>query len=174
MSKMIAIDHAASANISVGRQPGSQSSRVSVTLRSFAWFVLVYNIVVILWGAVVRATGSGAGCGDQWPLCDGAAIPQSPQFHTMVEFAHRLMSGGALILIVALLVWTWRVTRKGHLARWTTVIALALVINEAFLGALLVTVAAHSASVATGVLLFSCHLTNTLLLVAALALTAEF
>ena len=70
-----------------------------LTLRRFAWFVLGYNVIVILWGGVVRATGSGAGCGDQWPLCDGAAIPQSPQFHTMIEFTHRLMSGGALILI---------------------------------------------------------------------------
>jgi cytochrome c oxidase assembly protein subunit 15 len=174
MTKTIAIDHAASAGMSVGMQRTGESRNVSLALRRFAWFVLVYNIIVILWGAVVRATGSGAGCGDQWPLCDGAAIPQSPQFHTLVEFTHRMMSGGALILILALLVWTWRATRKGHLARWTAGIALVLVINEAFLGALLVTVAAHSASVATGVLLFSCHLTNTLLLVASLALTAEF
>jgi cytochrome c oxidase assembly protein subunit 15 len=174
MTKMIAIDRAAPADMSAGMQHATQSRNVSATLRRFAWFVLVYNVLVILWGAVVRATGSGAGCGDQWPLCDGAAIPQSPQFHTMIEFSHRLMSGGALILILALLVWTWRATRKGHLARWTAAIALLLVINEAFLGALLVTVAAHSASAATGVLLFSCHLTNTLLLVASLALTADF
>ncbi len=170
MPKMIAIDRAASA----GMQRATQSRSASVVLRRFAWFVLAYNVIVILWGGVVRATGSGAGCGDQWPLCDGAAIPQSPQLHTLIEFTHRLMSGGALILILALLVWAWRATGNGHLARWTAVIALVLVMNEAFLGALLVTVAAHSASVATGVLLFSCHLTNTLLLVAALALTAEF
>jgi heme a synthase len=174
MTKMIAIDHAASADRSAGIRSLTESRGVSSMLRRFAWFVLVYNVIVILWGAVVRATGSGAGCGDQWPLCDGAAIPQSPQFHTMVEFTHRLMSGGALILVLALLFWTWRATSKGHLARWSAGIALLLVINEAFLGALLVTVAAHSASVATGVLLFSCHLTNTLLLVASLALTAEF
>lgn len=174
MTKMIAIDHAASANMSVGTHRTAELRRVSVTLRRFAWFVLVYNVIVILWGGVVRATGSGAGCGDQWPLCDGSAIPQSPQFHTLVEFTHRLMSGGALILILALLVWTWRTTGKGHLARWTSAIGLLLVLNEAFLGALLVTVAAHSASVATGVILFSCHLTNTLLLVATLTLTAEF
>ena len=174
MTKMIAIDHAVSADRSVGTHRSVKSRSTSAALRNFAWFVLVYNVIVILWGAVVRATGSGAGCGDQWPLCDGAAIPQSPQFHTMVEFTHRMMSGGALILILALLVWTWRATAKGHLARWTAGIALVLVLNEAFLGALLVTVASHSASVATGVLLFSCHLTNTLLLVAALALTAEF
>lgn len=174
MTKMIAIDHAASSGMSIGKHHTLQSRSTSVALRRFAWFVLVYNVIVILWGGVVRATGSGAGCGNQWPLCAGAAIPQSPQFHTLVEFTHRLMSGGALILILALLVWTWRATRTGHLARWTAGIALLFVINEAFLGALLVTVAAHSASVATGVLLFSCHLTNTLLLVAALALTAEF
>ncbi len=174
MSKTIAIDQAASADISGDKSRTNQVRSVSDALRRFAWFVLVYNVIVILWGAVVRATGSGAGCGDQWPLCDGAAIPQSPQFHTLVEFTHRLMSGGALILILALLVWTWRATGKGHLARWTSAIALLLVLNEAFLGALLVTVAAHSASVSTGVILFSCHLTNTLLLVAALALTADF
>jgi len=174
MTKTIAIDDAAPADISHGVPRIHQSRNVSVMLRRFAWFVLVYNVLVILFGAVVRATGSGAGCGDQWPLCDGAAIPQSPQFHTLVEFSHRMMSGGALILIVALLVWAWRATGKGHLARWTGVIALVLVMNEAFLGALLVTVAAHSASATTGVLLFSCHLTNTLLLVAALTLTAEF
>ncbi|MHB1935254.1 MAG: COX15/CtaA family protein [Acidobacteriaceae bacterium] len=174
MARMIATDDAASADMAVSMPRALGPSRVSLALRRFAWFVLVYNVLVILWGGAVRATGSGAGCGDQWPLCKGAAIPQSPQFHTLVEFTHRLMSGGSLVLIVALLVWTWLATRKGHLARWTAGIALLLVLNEAFLGALLVTVAAHTASPATGVFLFSCHLTNTLLLVAALALTAEF
>lgn len=174
MTRMFATDHAASADVAVSLHNSTNSSAASVSLQRFAWFVLVYNVIVILWGGIVRATGSGAGCGDQWPLCQGAAIPQSPQFHTLIEFTHRLMSGGALILILALLVWTWRETRKGHLARWTAGLSLLLVINEAFLGALLVTVAAHSASASTGVILFSCHLTNTLLLVASLALTADF
>ena len=174
MRRMIASDDAASAGIAVSMHRRCTPPTVSLALRRFAWFVLAYNVLVILWGGVVRATGSGAGCGDQWPLCAGAAIPQSPQFHTLVEFTHRLMSGGALIVIAALLIWTWRVTSKGHLARWTAAIALALVLNEAFLGALLVTVAAHSASPATAVYLFSFHLTNTLLLVGTLALTAEF
>jgi cytochrome c oxidase assembly protein subunit 15 len=174
MTRIIAIDEAASAGTAVSPRGGLDSSSTSFALRRFAWFVLVYNVVVILWGGVVRATGSGAGCGDQWPLCAGAAIPQSPQYHTLIEFTHRLMSGGALIFILALLIWVWRSTVKGHLARWTAGISLVLVMNEAFLGALLVTVAAHSASPSTGVLLFSCHLTNTLFLVAALALTAEF
>ena len=44
----------------------------------FAWSILAYNLAVILWGAYVRATGSGAGCGNHWPDCDGAMIPRSP------------------------------------------------------------------------------------------------
>jgi cytochrome c oxidase assembly protein subunit 15 len=148
---------------------------VPLALRRFAWFVLAYNVLVILWGGAVRATGSGAGCGDHWPLCNGVAIPQSPQFHTIVEFTHRLMSGGSLILIAALLIWTWRSTRRGHLARWAAGTAMVLVLNEALLGALLVLLqlVAHNQSAARGVYL-SFHFANTLLLLAALALTAEF
>jgi len=154
--------------------PPHDPKRISSALRRFAWFVLAYNVLDILWGVVVTATGSGDGCGDQWPLCQGAVVPQAPQFHTMVEFAHRVMSGVALLLIVALLVWAWRATRKGALARWAAGAAFILVMNEAFLGALLVTVAAHGASQRTSVFLFACHLTNTLLLLASLTLTVEF
>ena len=174
MTRMIVSDDVVSADTGAETVRPPDSLRASASLRRFAWFVLAYNVLVILWGGAVRTTGSGAGCGNQWPLCAGATIPQSPQFHTLIEFTHRLMSGGALLLIVALLIWTWRATCRGHLARWAAAIALVLVLNEAFLGALLVTVAAHTASPATAVLLFSCHLTNTLLLVAALALTPEF
>lgn len=147
----------------------------SLALRRFAWFVLAYNVVVVLWGAVVRATGSGAGCGDHWPLCNGVVVPQSPQFHTIVEFTHRLMSGAALLLVVGLLIWTWRSTVRGQLARWAAVAAALLTFNEALLGALLVLLrlVAHNQSAARGVYL-SFHFANTLLLLAALTLTVEF
>ena len=59
----------------------------------YSWIVLVYNLVVILWGAYVRATGSGAGCGSHWPLCNGEVIPRAPEVETLVEFTHRLSSG---------------------------------------------------------------------------------
>jgi heme A synthase len=49
----------------------------------FAWGVLAYNVAVILWGALVRATGSGAGCGGHWPLCNGVALPVSPSLGTI-------------------------------------------------------------------------------------------
>ena len=58
-------------------------------LPRFAWFAVFYNVLVILWGALVRASGSGAGCGNHWPLCNGQVIPVSPGFHTIIEFTHR-------------------------------------------------------------------------------------
>lgn len=144
-------------------------------LRRFAWFVLGYNVLVVLWGAVVRATGSGGGCGDHWPLCNGVVLPQLARFHTFVEFTHRVMSGASLGLIAVLLIWTWRTKQRGQFARWATGAAMILVLNEALLGALLVLLqlVAHNASAARGVYL-SFHFANTLLLLAALALSAEF
>jgi len=68
----------------------------------YAWGVLAYNLVVILWGAFVRASGSGAGCGSHWPLCNGEVIPRIPQIETLIEFTHRLMSGAALLSVVVL------------------------------------------------------------------------
>ena len=71
----------------------------------FAWGVVLLNIVVIIWGAFVRATGSGAGCGDNWPLCQGEVIPRPESIETVIEFSHRVTSGLALIAVVVLLIW---------------------------------------------------------------------
>ena len=107
-------------------------------LPRFAWFIVFYNVLVIVWGALVRASGSGAGCGNHWPLCNGQVIPISPGFHTIIEFTHRMMVGGSTFLILALLVWTFRATVKGQAARALAVASTFLLLNEAFLGALLV------------------------------------
>lgn len=144
-------------------------------LKRYAWFVVGWNIAVILWGAVVRATGSGAGCGNHWPLCNGEVIPTSPRIATMIEFTHRAMTGGATLTILALLIWTFRSTRARHLARFTAVASTLLLLNEAFLGALLVKLGyvVHDQSPGRFIVL-PIHLANTLLLLAALALTAHF
>lgn len=154
---------------------GGTGHPVSAALRRFGWFVLAYNVLVVLWGAVVRATGSGAGCGDHWPLCNEAAIPQLHKFHEIVEFTHRQMSLASLFLVVALLIWTWRSTARGQLARWGAVVSMVLILNEALLGALLVLfgMVNQNQSAARGVYL-SVHFANTLLLLAALAITADF
>src|ERR1700691_2359220 len=86
-------------------------------LPRFAWFAVFYNVLVILWGALVRASGSGAGCGNHWPLCNGQVIPVSPGFHTIIEFTHRMMTGGSTFLVLALLVWTFRATARRSSAR---------------------------------------------------------
>ena len=78
-------------------------------LARFAWLLLACNIGVILWGAYVRASGSGAGCGSHWPLCNGEVIPRLPATATLIEYSHRLTSGAALLGVVALFVWTRRV-----------------------------------------------------------------
>jgi len=148
---------------------------ISPGLRRFAWFLLAYNVLVVLWGAIVRATDSGDGCGAHWPLCNGVVLPQLARFHTFVEFTHRVMSGASLFLIAALLVWAWRATRRRQLARWFAVASMVLVLNEALLGAgiVLLRLVAQNQSAARAVYL-SFHFANTLLLLAALALTAEF
>jgi cytochrome c oxidase assembly protein subunit 15 len=144
-------------------------------LQRFAWFAVFYNVLVILWGALVRASGSGAGCGNHWPLCNGQVIPVSPGFHTIIEFVHRQMTVGSTLIVVALLVWTFRATAKGHAARWFAIASAVLLLNEALLGALLVKLGYVTGNQSVGrMVLLSIHLSNTLLLVAALTLTARF
>ena len=142
-------------------------------LTRFSWFVLAYNLAVILWGAVVRATGSGAGCGNHWPLCNGVVVPRSAAIATLIEFSHRATSGIALILVVALAVAVFRSRPKGHPARLGAVLSVVLIFTEAAVGAGLVLfqLVADNQSMARA-LFMATHLVNTFLLLAALALTA--
>jgi cytochrome c oxidase assembly protein subunit 15 len=140
----------------------------------FAWGVVGYNGLVILWGALVRATGSGAGCGNHWPLCNGQVIPLAPRVDTVIEFTHRCMTGGATFAVIGLLVWTFRATVKGQAARVMAVASMVLLLNEALLGALLVKLGYVTGNQSMGrVVVLSIHLSNTLLLLAALTLTAR-
>jgi cytochrome c oxidase assembly protein subunit 15 len=143
-------------------------------LRPFAWGVVVYFIIVFLGGTLVRATGAGAGCGDHWPLCNGTVVQHHPRIDTIIEFTHRIMSGFSLFAVLGLLVWTFKRTIRGHLARVAVVASLVFTMLEAILGALLVKLGltAQSHSPIRPAYL-SLHLSNTLLLLAALTLTAH-
>src|SRR5258705_13453315 len=99
--------------------------------RLFAWGVLGYNLVVILWGALVRATGSGAGCGGHWPLCNGEVLPSVSQIATVIELTHRAMSGIALLAVVAMFVWARRAFTPRHAARRWAGWALVFILTEA-------------------------------------------
>ncbi len=141
----------------------------------FAWTVLGVNLAVVLWGAVVRATGSGAGCGRHWPTCNGQVVPRAPATETLIEFVHRSTSGIALLLVAVLVAWAVRSFPRGHAARKAAWVSLALMLTEALVGAGLVLFGwvAKDASPERGWVI-AVHLTNTFLLLGALALTAEW
>jgi cytochrome c oxidase assembly protein subunit 15 len=139
----------------------------------YAWGVLGYNLAVVLWGAYVRASGSGAGCGRHWPLCNGEVMPRSPHAAMLIELTHRATSGVALALVVGLFLWSRRADFRGSPVRLGAAAALAFMLTEALLGAGLVLFAlvAHDASLAR-VFSLGAHLLNTFLLLGSIALTA--
>ncbi len=142
-------------------------------LPKLAWGVLFYNVLVILWGAVVRISGAGAGCGEHWPLCNGVVVPPSPTLNTIIEFSHRLTSGLSGLLILGLIALSFLFTPKGHLARTGTLITFGLVVLEGLVGGVqvLLGLTAKSTDPARG-FVQGIHLANTFALLAALLLTA--
>lgn len=80
----------------------------SLRILAFVTAAMVYALIVL--GAVVRVTGSGLGCGDDWPLCNGRLIPQFHDIETAIEYAHRLAAAtvGIPITLLALLAWLKR------------------------------------------------------------------
>ena len=159
-------------NVSEHAGASPQATRL---LARFSWLTLAYNIAVILWGAYVRATGSGAGCGNHWPLCNGAVLPPTQHAQTIIEFTHRLTSALAVVMVSSLLVWCWRKTAKGDWARYSSLAAMLLLFNEALLGALLVLFEHVGQDRSPARVFFLCmHFGNTLLLLAALAVTAHW
>ena len=139
----------------------------------YAWFVLAFNLGVILWGAYVRATGSGAGCGSHWPLCNGEVIPRSQQIETLIEFTHRTTSGIAFLLVLGMLIWAWRIYPIKHRIRRGALVSMVLMITEALVGAGLVLfeLVAENTSTARAISI-SIHLVNTFLLLSLITLTA--
>jgi heme A synthase len=142
---------------------------------AFAWGILAYDVAVAAWGAYVRATGSGAGCGSHWPLCNGEIVPHTGRVETLVELSHRLSSGIALVLTFVLLARIWRAFPAHHIARKGALAATGFMAAEALLGAALVLfeLVAHDASMKRA-LSVSLHLVNTFLLLASTALTATW
>jgi len=141
----------------------------------FAYLVLAYTLLVVLWGAYVRATGSGAGCGSHWPLCNGEVIPRAPEAATRIEFTHRVTSGLSLLLVAALAVWAFRAfPRSGRVRKFALLSGVFLVI-EAVLGAGLVLLEYVAYNTSPGRAWYlSAHLVNTQLLLAMLLLTAWY
>lgn len=139
----------------------------------FAWIVLAVTLGVIVWGAYVRATGSGAGCGSHWPTCNGEVIPRGRGAKTLIEFTHRATSGISFLLVVAQLVWAFRAFPKGSPVRRAAAASMFLMVTEAGVGAGLVLfeMVAQNKSIARAWWM-AAHLVNTFLLVGSMTLTA--
>jgi heme a synthase len=98
-------------------------------------FFLGYTVGVILWGAWVRVSLSGDGCGEHWPLCQGALIPPDRQTKTYVELAHRLTSALTGIFAIVAVVWSRRLAGPRSLLRRTAVASLVFIVFEGLVGA---------------------------------------
>jgi heme a synthase len=139
----------------------------------FTWGLLVYTLVVILFGAWVRITGSGAGCGQHWPTCKGEVVHLPASVETLIELTHRVTSGANLILVIVLVVLAVRRFAPRDPARTGAWLSLLFIVTEALLGASLVLLALVGVndSIPRAVMM-SLHLANTSLLTGAIAYTA--
>jgi heme A synthase len=138
----------------------------------FAWGVVGWSVLNILWGAFVRASGSGAGCGNHWPNCNGEILPTPQNINTVIEFTHRALSGVLLLSVLALLIWGWRKYPKGNPIRIGVTGSAVFVLSEALLGAGLVLFhLVDSDSSVLRAVVIALHLLNTFILLAFLTLT---
>ncbi|HEY4159229.1 MAG TPA: COX15/CtaA family protein, partial [Polyangiaceae bacterium] len=139
----------------------------------FAWWVVGYTLLVILFGAVVRITGSGAGCGQHWPSCNGQVLELPHTLKTAIEYSHRATSELSGLAVLALLIWGFRTHPAGDGVRSPAVVAAIFIVIEALVGRHLVRhgLVVNDASVSRAIVM-PLHLVSTSILMAALGLCA--
>jgi heme A synthase len=141
----------------------------------YSWFVLIFNLLVVLWGVFLRASKSGDGCGQHWLTCHGEVIPSAPELKTVIEFSHRITSAIAFFLVAALLIWTFKKYAKGDPIRKTAVLSFVFIITEAAVGAGLVLTGNTAETLsASRPFWMAGHLINTFILLGFLTLTARY
>jgi len=137
------------------------------------WLVLGFTVTVVAGGAVVRATGSGDGCGASWPRCGGEVLPSSPRPETLIEFTHRAMTAAAVVGVLVLVVLAFALWPRRSPVRVAATLGAVFLVVESLLGASLVLFGWVDQDVSAGrLVVVPLHLTNTFLLLAAIALTA--
>lgn len=148
-------------------------SRDQPILARLWWVVLGYTVLVIVFGAWVRITGSGAGCGQHWPSCNGEVLHRPESVETLIELSHRLTSGVLGLLTLAAAVVSWARTSKGAPVRRFALLSVVFIVTEALVGAFLVKaeLVADNASASRAVVM-SLHLVNTCLLTTSMTLAA--
>jgi heme A synthase len=136
-------------------------NRDSKLFRRFALLTALATVGLIVFGAVVRVTDSGLGCGDSWPLCDGTILPPLDNLTAWIEWLHRLFAAGIGVLGLATLAMAWRVYRQQRLIFGAVVTAAVLFMVQSGLGAVVVLLELPPTMVAL-------HLGTAMLLLAAL------
>lgn len=150
----------------------SQQPRAARAFTILAYVTLIYTLLVIGWGAFVRATGAGAGCGNHWPMCQGEVVPRAPKLETVIEYSHRLTGALAGLMVLAMLILAFVAFPKRHVARRGSVYSFIFMITEGLVGGGLVIFekVANDKSLARGWWM-SAHLLNTFVLLASLGIT---
>ena len=133
-----------------------------------AWLTAVCTYLLIVLGAIVRITGSGMGCGDHWPLCNGGLFPSLGNLGMLIEWSHRLVAALLSVLVVALAGYAWWLRRETALDRpgLAAYAALGLLALQVALGAVTVKLALPAWTVIL-------HLGTAMLLLATLIVAAR-
>src|SRR5262245_3685859 len=84
---------------------------MSRRFKTLAWSAAICTYLLIILGGIVRITGSGMGCGDHWPLCNGHFFPPLDDIGTVIEWSHRLVAALVSVLVVGLAVYGWFLAR---------------------------------------------------------------
>jgi len=101
---------------------------------TLAWSAAVCTYLLIILGGIVRITGSGMGCGDHWPLCNGRLLPPLDDIGTVIEWSHRLLASVVSILVVALAIYG----RRLRVSMGGLYVAAGLLAVQVILGAITV------------------------------------
>jgi heme A synthase len=152
-------------------------TRAQLFFHRFACGLIVYNVAVVVWGAYVRASGSGAGCGDNWPHCGsgGEFVPTAAPAGTWIEWTHRTSTAILGPLLLTMAIWAFVSFKKGSPVRKAALGVLVFTAIEAWIGRHLVLnkLVVDDASTQRAIWM-SLHLANILSLMACLTLTAWF
>ena len=139
------------------------------------WGLVAFLLAVVVWGAFVRATGSGAGCGAHWPVCNGQVLPRAPALETLIEFSHRVSSGLVTLAVVAWAVWGFLAFPRRHRVRRGAVLGVLAILVEGAIGAALVLFRLTGKDDSlTRAAVMGMHLVNTFFLLAVVALTGAW
>lgn len=153
-----------------GTQPGNVPPMTDRGYRRAGWASLWFTVAVILGGAVVRASGSGDGCGDSWPRCEGSLIPLGGDAETMIEFSHRSLTVLLGVALLGFAWWTMRTVPKGKPVRSWLKWAAIFFVGEVIIGAVLVLFGWVDDDESIGrMVVVPVHLMNTFFLLGALA-----